>query len=317
MRAARRHRQSPSKAGEFFGVGAAIVAGVLLGAVLFGAAACNRGSGDTETSVYLEIYDESVVATATEVTLSILDPTGAQTIGTLHRTLAAQTSATAPLGSVVILPGVHATLGALRIKGQRTNNGASLSEGVVDVALEVNRQVSARLMLSAPGRSIDGGTADAGGGLDLGAGGDAAAPVDTGMPVADAGPETGTGADAGGSLLLNGDSCRSGGACNSGFCADGVCCDSACTDLCHGCNLSGSRGSCRTFAPGSQCQPATCTASDSLIPARTCDGNGNCAAAGATESCGNYRCQNDACLRLCANSNACISSSRCNNNRCQ
>ena len=107
------------------------------------------------------------------------------------------------------------------------------------------------------------------------------------------------------------------GTCASGFCVDGVCCDSACDTLCHGCNLSGSRGTCKAFAAGSQCAPPSCTTTgDDLIPARTCDSSGNCNAAGAAQSCGRYRCQNDACLRSCSSSNACVSGFRCFQNRC-
>ena len=316
-----------------------------------GATGC--GTSDTETSVYLEIYDRAVVASATEVTLDILDPTGTQTIGTLDRTLAAQTSAATPLGSVVIVPGAHAALGALRIRALRSSGGTSLSAGTVDVALKKNRQVSARLQLGGPDTASDAGASDSGGadsgradsggadssgadagradsgradsggadsgGADAGGGGmDVAGPADAGAADMWTGAtDAGSDIDSGGATLLaNGDSCQAGNACNSGFCADGVCCDNACTDLCHGCNLLGTRGTCKVFSAGSQCVPASCTVGDAVIPARTCDGNGNCGAASSAVSCGNYRCQNDACLRSCSNSTACAGNARCFSNRC-
>jgi hypothetical protein len=52
-----------------------------------------------------------------------------------------------------------------------------------------------------------------------------------------------------------------------------------------------------------------------MVPARTCDGNGNCGAA-TPVSCGNYRCQNADCPRSCSNDNVCISSARCTFTRC-
>jgi hypothetical protein len=276
-------------------------------------AACS--TPDTETSVFLEIYDGTVVSGETDVSLDVFDAAGGGKIATLNRTAPSQTSASAPLGSLVILAGADAGVGTLRIQGQRLKVGVVLSEGSVEVSLVTNRQVNARLALVRRGGQADAGGVDLGGGADTGRSGDVGStPADAGTPPTDAGtPPTDSG---GGTLLANGDSCRSGSACNSGFCTDGVCCDSACGALCHGCDLIGSRGTCKAFSAGSQCVSASCTSNDGLIPARTCDGNGNCGAAGATQSCGNYRCQNNACLTSCSSSLSCILSARCFNNRC-
>ncbi len=283
------------------------------------AAAC--GSSDTLTSVYLEIYDSSVIQASTLVTLDVFDGPGGKQIATLDRTAPAQTSAASLLGSVVIVPGASSTLGTLHIEGRRSHGGAMTSWGSVDVPLIANRQVSARLTLG-----LDGGPGDAGasgtggmtgaGGSGSGAGGRAAGGSNgAGGSLPDAAIPP---VDSGSTLAGNGTACQSAGICASGFCADGVCCDGACDTLCHGCNLSGSRGKCAAFAAGSQCAPASCTTNgDDLIPARTCDSNGNCNAAGAAQSCGRYRCQNDSCLRSCSSSNACVSPFRCFQNRCQ
>ena len=264
---------------------------------------------DTETSVFLEIYDGTVISSETDVSLDVFGAADGGKIATITRTAPSQTFASAPLGSLVILAGAAAGIGTLHIQGQRMKGSALLSEGSVDVPLVANRQVSARLALARRG-----GQGDAGSVVDLGGGADTGSADDAGPTPADAAPPP---VDSGGGTLLpNGDACRAGSACSSGFCTDGVCCDSGCGALCHGCNLSGSRGICKAFSAGSQCVPASCTTNDGLIPARTCDGNGNCGAAGVTQSCGNYRCQNAACLRSCSSSTSCISSSRCFNNRC-
>ncbi len=281
---------------------------------LVAAAACS--SPDTETSVYLEIYDATLVTVPTDVNLDVFDRAGGNQIATLHRTAVAQASASSPLGSVVILAGASgSSLGVLHIVGQRMRGGAMLSTGSVDVPLVASRQVGARLDLGHGGGQGDAGMTGAGGSGAGGSGASDAGGGDTASPPVDAGTPP---ADGGATLAANGQSCGSAGACASGFCVDGVCCNSLCDTLCHGCNLSGSRGTCAVFSAGSQCVPPSCTTTgNDLIPARTCDGNGNCSAAGATQSCGSYRCQNNACLRSCSNSNGCISSARCFNNRCQ
>jgi hypothetical protein len=285
------------------------------------AAAC--GSSDPLTSVSLEIYDSSVIQSPTRVTLDVFDgPTGNQ-IATFERTASPQTSASALLGSVMIVPGPSSTVGTLHIEGRRSGSGTMTSWGSVDVPLIASRQVSARLMLGRDGGPTDAGASGSGGtsgGLGgSGAAGSAATGGSNGAggvtPPADAGT---TPVDAGPTLAGNGTACQSARTCASGFCADGVCCDSACDTLCHGCNLGGSRGTCAVFAAGSQCAPPSCTAtSNDLIPARTCDSSGNCSAAGTAVSCGRYRCQNDACLRSCTSSTACVFGFRCFQNRCQ
>ncbi len=276
--------------------------------VVIAAAAAACGTADTATSVYLEIYDSSVIGSPTEVALDVFDGPGGSQIATLDRMAAAQTSPSSPLGSVVILAGASAISGTLHVEARRSSGGSMTSWGSVDVPLIVNRQVNARLMLGHATDASDagaGGSSGSGGAAGSGAGG--APPVDAAPPV-----------DSGSTLASNGADCRSGGTCASGFCADSVCCDKACDALCHGCNLSGSRGTCKAFTAGSQCAPASCTSSgDDLIPARTCDANGNCNAAAAAQSCGRYHCQNNDCLRSCSSSNACVSPFRCFQNRCQ
>lgn len=298
---------------------------VVLVAIAGIAAAC--GSSDPLTSVYLEIYDSSVIPAPTQVTLNVFDASGGNQIATLDSKASAQTSASSPLGSVVILAGTSGTLGTLHIEGQRSSGGSITSSGSVDVPLIANRQVSARLMLgngggpSDAGASGNGGSSGSGGNSGgSGGSGSGGAGSSTGGSGGTTPPPTDAGApiDSGSTLAANGTSCRSGSTCASGFCADSVCCASACGSLCHGCNLSGSRGTCTAFAAGSQCAPPSCSSTgNDLTPARTCDGSGNCNAAGAAQSCGRYQCQNASCLRSCTSSNACISPFRCFQNRCQ
>jgi len=291
------------------------------------AAAC--GSSDPLTSVYLEIYDSSVIQAPTDVKVNVFDGPGGAQIATFDRTTSAQASASSLLGGMLIVPSGGATLDTLHIEGRRSNGKTMTTWGSVDVALIANHQVSARLMLGPDGGSVgDAGTSGSGG-TSGGLGGSGGA-AGSGAAGSAAGGSNGTGGtappadaamppvDSGSTLAGNGTACQSAGACASGFCADGVCCDSACDTLCHGCNLSGSRGTCTAFAAGSQCAPPSCTTTgDDLIPARTCDSAGNCSAAGAAQSCGRYRCQNAACLRSCTSSFACVSPYRCFQNRCQ
>jgi hypothetical protein len=306
-------------------------------AIAAAAALADCGSSDPLTSVYLEIYDSSVIQAPTQVTLNVFDAPGGNQIATLDRKASAQTSASSPLGSVVIFASTSGALGTLHIEGQRSSGGSITATGSVDVPLVASRQVSAWLMLghdggpgdagatgsggssgsggrsggsggsSGSGGSGGAGSSAAGGSSAGGSGGTTPPPADAGAPV-----------DSGSTLAANGTSCRSGNTCTSGFCADSVCCNSACDALCHGCNLSGSRGTCTPFAAGSQCAPPSCTSTgNDLIPARTCDSNGNCNAAGASQSCGRYECQSATCLRSCTSNNACVSPFRCFQNRCQ
>jgi hypothetical protein len=158
------------------------------------------------------------------------------------------------------------------------------------------------------GGSGMGGRGAAGSGAAGSSGTGGTIPADAAMPPV----------DSGSTLAGNGTACQFARTCASGFCADGVCCDSACDTVCHACNLSGSRGTCTALAAGSQCAPPSCTSTgNDLIPARSCDSSGNCSAAGTTQSCGRYRCQNDACPTSCTSSFSCVSGFRCFQNRCQ
>ncbi len=292
------------------------------------AAAC--GSSEPLTSVSLEIYDSSVIKSPTKVTLDVFDGPSGNQIATFDRMASAQTTASSLLGSVMIVPGPGSTVGTLHIEGRRSSGGTTTSWGSVDVPLIANRLVSARLMLGRDGGPTDAG-ASGSGGTSGGLGGSAARPAAARPGSGAAGAATAPAArrppaDAGhtsGRRRLDARRQRyrsvSPRARALRFGKDfGVCCDSACDTLCHGCNLSGSRGTCAVFTAGSQCAPPSCTAtSNDLIPARTCDSSGNCSAAGTVVSCGRYRCQNDACLRSCTSSTACVSGFRCFQNRCQ
>ena len=275
-------------------------------------AACARQ--DTDTSVFLEIFDGTPVASQTDVDLDVFAGPGGVKLASLHRTAAAQATSSAPLGSVVILAGADAGVTALRIHGQRSSGATVLSNGSVDVALVARRQVSARLTLARPGGGGDAGNPDASGSPDAGSSPDGGGARDTGSSPTDVAAPVDAAVDRAG-LLRNGDSCTTGAVCSSGFCADGVCCDNDCTTLCRACNLSGARGTCSMLPAGSLCTLATCDTSDRLVPARICDSAGNCGAATAM-SCGNYRCQNADCPRSCNGGNDCIASSRCIGNRC-
>jgi hypothetical protein len=303
----------------------------LLVAIAGVAAAC--GSSDTLTSVYLEIYDSSVIQGPTNVTVNVFDGPGGKQIATLDPKASAQTSPSSLLGSVVILPPSRGALGTLHIEGERLSGGIRTSWGSVDVPLIMNQQVTARLMLGHDAGAADagagagmsgglgggsgsggmpggsgGGSSSGGAGTGAGGSGGIAPPADAGSPPVDSGP----------TLAANGTSCQSAGACASGFCVDGVCCDSACDTLCHACNLGGSRGACNAVAAGTQCASPSCATNGiDLIPARTCDSSGGCSAAGNAVSCGRYRCQNAACLSSCVSSFACVSPYRCFQNRCQ
>jgi hypothetical protein len=279
-----------------------------LAALAAAGTACG-GGGDTETSVFLQIFDSTAVATATDINIDVFGPgAGAAKIASLLRSAPASGAASGPLGSLVILPGGNASLGALHIAAQRLSGATLVSQGSLDVTLQARRQVGANLTLLGRGAGLDGG------------GGGDAGDIDAGRPDgggADGSTPTNDGGDAAAALLANGEACRTGGACLSGFCADGVCCDGGCTALCHACNLPNAKGTCTVFSAGSQCVPGSCATSDSEAPARTCDATGNCLPASAPVSCGKYQCQNAACLRSCTSSLSCVSPARCSFNRCQ
>jgi hypothetical protein len=81
-----------------------------------------------------------------------------------------------------------------------------------------------------------------------------------------------------------GASCTSSVSCDSGHCVDGVCCESACTFICHACNLPGNLGSCLEVPDGTFC-----------LDNDLCNGP--------------ETCQNGSCVRgdppVCANANPC------------
>jgi len=83
----------------------------------------------------------------------------------------------------------------------------------------------------------------------------------------------------------NGQTCSSGAACASGFCADGVCCNNACDGKCVSCNQAGLAGKCSPFAAGTDPQQECGSITGSCRPA--CDGVGACAYPPYGTTCGN------------------------------
>jgi hypothetical protein len=145
--------------------------------------------------------------------------------------------------------------------------------------------------------------------------------------------------------------CQTGDTCNSGNCVDGVCCDlRSCAGPCQACNLPGASGSCQALpanadprsagcpaeatttcgrtgrcdgAGGCQLHPAgtpcgagSCSA-DSETPAPSCNGGGLCVP-GTSRSCGDYRCEGDACASSCTGSDdtSCAATAYCLANQC-
>ncbi|XXY17664.1 MopE-related protein [Sorangium sp. So ce216] len=73
--------------------------------------------------------------------------------------------------------------------------------------------------------------------------------------------------DEGACLAANGAACATAAQCQSGNCVDGYCCNTACGGTCQACNVSGSIGSCASYAANTD--PANECAAD-------CDGSGAC-----------------------------------------
>lgn len=146
-----------------------------------------------------------------------------------------------------------------------------------------------------------------------------------------------------------GDSCGRGDECGSGFCVDGHCCNTPCEGQCEACGETGSEGSCvpvngaprgvREACPSGEgvcdeaacdgvarfecrafsveiCAPASCLAGELRRQAR-CDGAGRCLE-NEPESCGAYRCADDAtsCLEACAADADCRGGTRCVEGEC-
>lgn len=111
--------------------------------------------------------------------------------------------------------------------------------------------------------------------------------------------------DCGGSScgvkICNGETSEESTNCQSGFAADGVCCDTACTEVCKGCNVMGSVGTCSNIpyyqedpsfipeggGPSASCNPAT--------GAALCDGSGQCLKISGATCLSNAHCISGVC----------------------
>jgi hypothetical protein len=280
--------------------GRRLASGALL--LALGAAAAGCASGTGQTSVYLAIYDSTPVSATTSVNLDVYGPADAGKLASLLRTAPPSASSGSQLlGTVVIFPDASATLGALHVEAQRLEQGVVVSQGSIDVRLDLDHQVGATLTLESSSGGADAGIAD------------------TGTPAADAGtPAADAGADSQPApLLANGAACGAGTACLSGNCADGLCCDNVCNGPCQACNLAPSKGICSPVAAGTVCAASSCSGSSAEAPARTCDANGTCGAPPATRSCGAYRCFDGACLTSCFNSFNCATPATCASGTCK
>ena len=103
-------------------------------------------------------------------------------------------------------------------------------------------------------------------------------------------------------LLRNGQACSSATQCASESCADGKCCDTACTTVCHACNLAGKEGSCSQVPAGEadhpQCIGAyACNAQAEchFKNGEVCSQDGQC----ASGICSDGRCCNERCDASC------------------
>ncbi len=138
--------------------------------------------------------------------------------------------------------------------------------------------------------------------------------------------------------------CTAGGDCASGFCADGVCCDSACTGACEACDRPGQEGTCgfvtgsakHGVCPGAGPCGASCTGLDAecqfavketecggvcsggILTRSSCDGQGNCFAAGPSACPGNFACESsEACATSCSSEQDCAAGYVCDGGQCR
>jgi hypothetical protein len=147
----------------------------------------------------------------------------------------------------------------------------------------------------------------------------------------------------------NGQSCRAGSECRTGFCVDGFCCDTACGGTCVFCGFPSSRGrctnspagvpdpraacddegeescgtngncngnrGCQRYPSGTPCRAGSCDqASNRETQTGTCSG-GRCAVPAST-SCAPFRCNGAACGSSCAGDAQCAAPAVCQNNSC-
>lgn len=114
---------------------------------------------------------------------------------------------------------------------------------------------------------------------------------------------------------VNGQACKAGGDCASGFCVDEVCCDTACNGTCQACRAdlksSGNSGVCGPTRTG--IDPRNDCPDDGALSCQrdgTCDGAGRCQTYAKGTSCGASICVgNRAAGKVCDGIGACVNSS--------
>jgi hypothetical protein len=147
-----------------------------------------------------------------------------------------------------------------------------------------------------------------------------------------------------------GASCSGGAECATGHCVDGTCCSTSACATCQSCanpqgtcqnvpndmpdpdsctdqtstdpcGLTGKcngMGQCKLAAAGTSCGKV-CTANNTAVVTKVCDGNGSCGGMSTVTTCNGFRCKDGVCLTTCeAGSNdGCVSGKICVANQCQ
>jgi len=120
---------------------------------------------------------------------------------------------------------------------------------------------------------------------------------------------------AGACKPVNGQACKVGSDCASGFCVDEVCCDTSCQGTCQACRAdlktSGNSGTCGPARAG--VDPRNDCPDDGALSCQrdgTCDGAGRCRTYSKGTSCGTSVCVgNRAAGKVCDGIGACVNSS--------
>lgn len=116
-------------------------------------------------------------------------------------------------------------------------------------------------------------------------------------------------------VLGQGSPCDRERQCDSGFCVDGVCCDKVCDGQCEACGETNKVGICSDVkgqprGARSACGGDASCEGSAFTPAPECNGKGACAPPSAI-SCGNYVCDGEGCLSMCASDADCSSEAYC------